>query len=177
MPTVTYYSDTYTCTTALKGTDYIHLLDDSGNMVVAFDGVVDFSGFSITDGDWTSPTVVDLCSIAVIEDDGTLGESSFAPNDFLKAGSVTPESIGAAAKSVALTASIPLASWNSEKTISVSLSQDVSGKNIVVSPAPASFEAWSEAGVRAYEQRSDGLGFTCTEIPTVDLTANILIIG
>lgn len=90
----------------------------------------------------------------------------------------TPESIGAAGKSVALTAPMPVASWDGgAKTLTVSLSQDITGKNLVVSPAPASFEAWCEAGVRANEQRSDGLGFTCTEIPTVDLTANILIIG
>ena len=97
MPTVTYNSETFTCTTALKGADYIHLLDSSGNMIVSFDGVVDFSGFSITDGNWSSPTEEDLCHIAVIEDDGTLGESSFTPRDFLTAGSVTPASIGAAA--------------------------------------------------------------------------------
>ena len=97
MPTVTYNSETFTCTTALKGADFIHLLDASGNMITAFDGVADFSGFYISDGDWTSPTSVDLCSVAVIEDDGTVGESSFALNDFLTKGSVTPASIGAAA--------------------------------------------------------------------------------
>lgn len=178
MATVTYNNESFTCTTALKGEDYIHLLDASGNMVTAFDGVVDFSGFSISDGDWTSPTEEDLCSIAVIEDDGTIGKSSFKPSDIAKAGDITPASIGAAEKSVAITASLPVASWNGgEKTLSVALSQDVTGKNLVVAPAPASFEAWCEAGVRANEQRSDGLGFTCTEIPTVDLTANILIIG
>ncbi len=96
MPTVTYNNESFTCTTALKGEDYIHLLDASGNMITAFDGVVDFSGFSISDGDWTSPTDVDLCSIAVIEDDGTIGRSSFKPSDIAKAGDITPESIGAA---------------------------------------------------------------------------------
>ena len=178
MPTVTYNSETYTCTTALKGTDYIHLLDASGNMVVAFDGVVDFSGFFITDGDWTSPTDVDLCSIAVIEDDGTIGRSSFKPSDIAKAGDITPDSIGAAEKSVAVTASLPVASWDGgAKTLSVTLSQDVTGKNLVISPAPTSFEAWCEAGVRATAQNGKNLTFTCTDVPATDLTANILIVG
>ena len=96
MPTVTYNSETFTCTTALKGADYIHLLDSSGNMLVSFDGVVDFSGFSITDGAWATPTEEDLCPIAVIEDDGTIGKSSFKPSDITKAANVTLESLGAA---------------------------------------------------------------------------------
>ena len=44
MPTVTYNDETYTCTTALKGTDCIHLLDSEGAMMVAFDGITDFRG-------------------------------------------------------------------------------------------------------------------------------------
>lgn len=178
MPTVTYNSETYTCTTALKGEDYIHLLDASGNMVVSFDGVADFSGFSITDGSWASPTEEDFCPIAVIEDDGTIGKSSFKPSDIAKAGDITPDSIGAAAASVTLTAPLAKASWSAgEKTLTVSLAQDVTGKNLVVSPAPASFEAWCEAGVRATAQNGKNLTFTCTDVPEMDLTANILIVG
>ena len=124
MPTVTYNNESFTCTIALKGSDYIHLLDASGHMIVAFDGVVNFSGFSITDGDWTSPTAVDLCSVAVIEDDGTIGESSFAPNDFLTKGSVTPASIGAAAldsngKVTATQASAPITSITASTTLAL----------------------------------------------------------
>ena len=52
MPTVTYNNETYTCTTALKGPDYIHLLDASGEMTHAFDIVENFTTYSITDGDW-----------------------------------------------------------------------------------------------------------------------------
>ena len=90
----------------------------------------------------------------------------------------TPDSIGAAEKSVAITASLPVASWNGgEKTLSVTLSQDVTGKNLVISPAPASFEAWCEAGVRATTQEATNLTFTCTDVPETDLTANILIVG
>ena len=109
MPTVTYNSETFTCTTALKGKDYIHLLDASGHMTTAFDGVVDFSGFSITDGDWTSPTDLNECYLAVVEDDGSINicdtKACDIPTTAADIGAAdanhthTPASIGAAAES------------------------------------------------------------------------------
>lgn len=74
MPTVTYNENSYSCTTALKGENYIHLLDTNGRMTVAFDGVVDFSGFSITGGNWTTPATENECHVAVLREDGTIGK-------------------------------------------------------------------------------------------------------
>ena len=71
MPNVTYLGTTYPCAKALKGADYIHLLDSNGCMIVAFDGIKDFSGFTI-DTDWTAPTPEGECYIAVIGDDGVI---------------------------------------------------------------------------------------------------------
>ena len=71
MPNVTYLGTTYPCAKALKGEDYIHLLDSDGVLIVAFDGVKDFSGFTI-DTDWTVPTPEGECYIAVIGDDGVI---------------------------------------------------------------------------------------------------------
>lgn len=71
MPNVTYLGTTYPCAKALKGEDYIHLLDSNGCMIVAFDGIKDFSGFTI-DTDWTAPTPEGECYIAVIGDDGVI---------------------------------------------------------------------------------------------------------
>lgn len=76
MPTVTYNNETYTCTTALKGPDYIHLLDASGEMTHAFDIVDNFTTYSITDGDWTAPTEEDNCQLAVVGDDGVIRSGS-----------------------------------------------------------------------------------------------------
>lgn len=72
MATVTYNGETFSCVTALKGADYVHLLDSEGIMVAAFDGVEDFSLFTISDGDWTDPTPAHDCSIAVVGDDGVI---------------------------------------------------------------------------------------------------------
>ncbi len=74
MATVTYLGETYECVTALKGADFIHLLDANGNMVAAFDGVTTFDGFDIADGSWTTPTADSDCYLAVVKDDGTTGK-------------------------------------------------------------------------------------------------------
>lgn len=71
MPNVTYGGTTYPCAKALKGADYIHLLDSNGCMIAAFDGITDFTGFTI-DTDWTTPTPDGECYLAVIGDDGVI---------------------------------------------------------------------------------------------------------
>lgn len=76
MATITHLGQMYICNTALKGADYIHLLDSDGVMIAAFDGISDFSGFSIKDGDWTTPTPEDECHLAVVKDDGMIGTGS-----------------------------------------------------------------------------------------------------
>ena len=54
MATVTHMNVDYSCATAIKGDDYIHLQNEEGQLTVIFDGISDFSSFSITDGDWTT---------------------------------------------------------------------------------------------------------------------------
>lgn len=83
MALVTHQDKEYSCTTAIKGEDYIHLLDEDGELRTAFDGVSDFSGFSITDGDWTSPTPEEDCYVAVVKDDGTMGKGGHKCSDIL----------------------------------------------------------------------------------------------
>lgn len=81
MATVTYCGMSFTCATAIKGDDYVHLLDSAGEMIVAFDGVTDFANFAITDGAWKTPTADHDCYIAVIKDDGTLGKGGHRCSD------------------------------------------------------------------------------------------------
>ena len=56
MALVTHLDQEYTCSKAIKGEDYIHLLDNEGEIKTAFDGISDFKDFSITDGEWVTPT-------------------------------------------------------------------------------------------------------------------------
>ena len=76
MATVTFLGNSYPCARALMGNDYVHLLDEAGVMVTAFDGVTDFSGFAIVDGEWETPLSDDECRLAVIKEDGTIGKGS-----------------------------------------------------------------------------------------------------
>lgn len=75
MPNVTYLGTTYPCAKALKGADYIHLLDSDGCMIAAFDGITNFTGFTI-DTDWTTPPPNDDCYLAVIGEDGVIRKGS-----------------------------------------------------------------------------------------------------
>ena len=130
MPNVTYGGTTYPCAKALKGPDYIHLLDSDGCMIVAFDGVKDFSGFTI-DTDWTAPTPEGECYLAVIGDDGVIRKGGHRCCDINVIGSwntgVTKTTILPSSGLYEFKVSMPevssvtaLVNWN-EKTASSSL--------------------------------------------------------
>lgn len=55
MPIVTYNGTSYSCTKAVKGSDYIELRDSTGEVTGRFYGIRDFSGYTITDGTWSEP--------------------------------------------------------------------------------------------------------------------------
>lgn len=74
MAVVTFLNNSIECATALKGNDYIHLLDADGVMIAAIDGITDFTGFAISGGKWTTPTAEHNCYLAVLRDDGTIGK-------------------------------------------------------------------------------------------------------
>ena len=74
MPTLKYLENSFECTTAIKGDNYIHLLDENGIMVAAFDSISDFSGFTLENGSYSDPTADHDCYVAVIRDDGTIGK-------------------------------------------------------------------------------------------------------
>ena len=56
MPTLTYLEESFDCATAIKGEDYIHLLDENGILIVSFEGVADFTHFTLVNGEYTAPT-------------------------------------------------------------------------------------------------------------------------
>lgn len=76
MAVVNHLGVEYPCSTALKGTDYVRLLNADGKMIVAFEGVTNFSAFTITDGDWVAPTAAEDCYLAIIQGDGTVGKGT-----------------------------------------------------------------------------------------------------
>ena len=76
MITVIYGGVSYSCTKAIKGSDYIHLVDDNGCMVASFDGVTNFNAFTISGGSWTTPAAVNDCYVGTVGDDGVIRKSS-----------------------------------------------------------------------------------------------------
>ena len=85
MATVKYYDLSFECATAIKGDDYIHLLDEEGTMIVAFDGVSDLSAFTISNGTWKNATPAHECYVAVMKDDGTIGKGGHRCCDLISA--------------------------------------------------------------------------------------------
>lgn len=73
----------------------------------------------------------------------------------------------------AVTVTLTVAGWVSNaQTVSAS---NVKADNIVwVSPAPASFDAYGKAGIRATAQADGTLTFTCTNVPTDEITVEVV---
>ena len=78
-------------------------------------------------------------------------------------------------KHTSSTVTLTSSGWSSNSQ-TVSVSGMASTLDIVVSPAPASQEAWGKAGVYCSAQGAGTLTFTCKSAPTTNLTANILIL-
>lgn len=74
------------------------------------------------------------------------------------------------------TATLNKASWsNNAQTVSVS---GVTASNtVIVTPAPASHDAYGSAGVYCSAQTSGKLTFKCKKTPTEALTVNVVILG
>jgi hypothetical protein len=77
-----------------------------------------------------------------------------------------------ATSSVTLSAS----AW-SNKTQTVSVPGVTADNTVLVTPAPNSYVAYGEAVVYCSAQGSGTLTFTCDEVPTADLTVNVLIMN
>lgn len=98
MITVTYLGESYECTTAIKGSNYIRLLDSSGCMIASFDGITDFRGFSISGGSWCVPKSEGECKVAVIREDGTIAEGGHVCKDLLEGKTLTQAEYNALSK-------------------------------------------------------------------------------
>ena len=79
----------------------------------------------------------------------------------------------------AITVTLPAASWDATaKTQTVSVAGVLANETKqAITPAPesVSWEAAGQAGVRCTAQAAGKLTFTCSTVPTVDLTYNVLI--
>lgn len=67
------------------------------------------------------------------------------------------------------------ANWSSN-TQTVSVQGVTASNNVIVSPAPASAADYASAGIVCTAQGSGTLTFTCTSVPTNDITVNVAIL-
>ena len=58
MATLTFQGETYTCARAQKGSNFVRLLDENGDIVFFADGVSDFSGYVLSGCSWENPIAV-----------------------------------------------------------------------------------------------------------------------
>lgn len=77
-----------------------------------------------------------------------------------------------------LTASVTLAAdgWEQERQ-TVGVVGVTAGNTVIVAPAPDSFTAYSEAGVRCTGQGAGTLTFACVDVPADALTVNVVILA
>lgn len=71
---------------------------------------------------------------------------------------------------------LTVAGWSSN-TQTVTVNGVTTTNNVLVAPAPASAADWTSAGVICTAQGTDSLTFTCTQIPSNDITVNVCILG
>lgn len=89
---------------------------------------------------------------------------------------VTAAALGGAVPSVAKTVTLAGGGW-ADKQQTVSVAGVAGDKHMVVTPAAASYVAYAESMVRCVSQAEGGLTFRCEDVPSMDLTVNILIVG
>lgn len=90
----------------------------------------------------------------------------------LGSGNVTVQSV---ISSVAV--NITVANWNATTSCSKSVTGVTASNKVIVSPAPASIEAWQSSGVYCSAQGSGTLTFTCKSTPTASIDVNVLVIN
>lgn len=133
------------------------------------------SGLGLSSNDFSDAEKQKLSGIAENANNYTLpalgvGTGHLA-NSAVTAAKIAP---GAVTKSITLT--LAAADWadNSQTIAAAGVTAD---NTLIVSPAPDSFEAYTEAAVRATAQGADSISFRCSDTPAETLTVNVSIIS
>jgi len=76
----------------------------------------------------------------------------------------------------AITISVGTNAW-SNKTASVTATGVTASNTVIVSPAPASMDAWKDAEMKCTAQATNQLTFTCETVPTAAISVNVVILS
>lgn len=126
---------------------------------VTFDGT-----YWIADMD--RPNATDLYGTVAIANGGTGASTADA----------ALTALGAQAKHGAISVALPASGW-SNKTQTVAVAGATNANTIIAGSSAESYEAYCEAGVRCAGQADGTLTFTCTDTPSEDLTAIVVILN
>lgn len=74
------------------------------------------------------------------------------------------------------TGNLPVSGWV-ENNQTVSVGGVTASNTVIVTASPASYEHYNECAVRCIAQGDGTLTFACTDTPTAELTANVLILS
>lgn len=80
------------------------------------------------------------------------------------------------AQHTAVTVTLSEAAWEGKYQTIYNIPGVTASNTVIVTPAPASHDAYGAAGVYCHDQGDGALAFTCGEAPTTDLNVNILIL-
>lgn len=90
---------------------------------------------------------------------------------------VSIEQIGAAAKPISFSITVPASRWESGvQSVNISPYNTIN-KNIIVVPSPESYINWVESVSRCSNYTETELEFSCVDAPVKDLIVNILMLG
>lgn len=89
---------------------------------------------------------------------------------------ITASSLGAQAQHTPVSAILSTASWSGlEQTVNIN---GITANNtVIVTPAPSSHTAYCNAGIYCSAQTANKLTFTCDQVPSINLTINVMILN
>lgn len=140
--------------------------DGSGNVQLYFSNIKESSGSNATLDEKLAEKQAKILVSGLLKGDGSGGiTAAVAGTDYQAANKGLPVTLRASG-------------WNSgTKKQMVTVTGVTSANNVLVSPAEASYAAYTEAQVRCCLQSVNTLEFVCEDVPTVDLTVNVLIMA
>lgn len=71
---------------------------------------------------------------------------------------------------------LSVSSW-SNNSQTVVCNGVTTNNTVIISPAPASIDAYNKAEIKCISQDTNSLTFTCKKAPEIELTVNVLILG
>lgn len=98
-------------------------------------------------------------------------------NTKIAAGAISSDKLAPNAAHSVITVTLTASGWvGSSQTVTANGMASPAQMDFIASPAPASHDAYCEAGIRCVNSDTNSVTFQCLEIPTVDIQAYITIL-